>query len=182
MFKTSTTYNPYKYFDTPLPYSLRTNTATQFLGQNLLRNLLGILHTRGYCVVWAIFKKLFESSINAWILIPRHIYYLVIRLRNHIILLVMGEGGIEIKKTCSLWNFFHIYSESLLRIVLGCLFTRAPLKWLFVSNFRSQTSFFTYPFNILKMTQLSTTIYLLFSTSSYMFFFVPFDFASCLSN
>ena len=32
------------YVDTPLPYSLITNTATQFLGRNLMRNLLGVLH------------------------------------------------------------------------------------------------------------------------------------------
>jgi hypothetical protein len=32
------------YVDTPLTYSLITNTATQFLGGNLLQNSLGILH------------------------------------------------------------------------------------------------------------------------------------------
>ena len=33
------------YVYTPLPYSLITNTATQFPNGNLMRNLLGILHT-----------------------------------------------------------------------------------------------------------------------------------------
>ena len=30
--------------DTPLPYSLIANTANQFLGRNLLRDSLGIVH------------------------------------------------------------------------------------------------------------------------------------------
>ena len=41
---TCTTYNPGVYVDAPLPYSLITNIATQFLGGNLLRNLFDILH------------------------------------------------------------------------------------------------------------------------------------------
>ena len=41
--KTIKAYNACIYVDTPLPYSLITNTATQFLGRNLLRNSLGIL-------------------------------------------------------------------------------------------------------------------------------------------
>ena len=45
--KTIKAYNPCIYADTPLPYSLITNTATVFLGGNLLRNLLGILNTCG---------------------------------------------------------------------------------------------------------------------------------------
>ena len=44
--RSSQTYNPCIYVDTPLPYSLITHTATQFLGRNLLRNLLGILLQR----------------------------------------------------------------------------------------------------------------------------------------
>ena len=48
--KTSTAYNPCIYVDMPLPYSLIPNTAKQFLDGNLLRNLLGILHT--WNTVW----------------------------------------------------------------------------------------------------------------------------------
>ena len=76
----------------PLPYSLITNTATQFLGGNLLRNLLGILHTGN--TVW------FEQcSINYLNLIYIYIYfdsktYLLlsgqIATSHHVILLVGG--------------------------------------------------------------------------------------------
>ena len=41
--KTFTAYNPCRYVDMPLAYSLMVNTTTQFLGRNLLRNLFGIL-------------------------------------------------------------------------------------------------------------------------------------------
>ena len=41
--KTITSYNTFIYFDTPLLYCLITNTVTQFLGGNLLRNLLCLL-------------------------------------------------------------------------------------------------------------------------------------------
>ena len=41
--KTIKAYNACIYVDTPPPYSLITNTATQFLGRNLLRNSLCIL-------------------------------------------------------------------------------------------------------------------------------------------
>ena len=43
--KTFTTYNPCRYDDTCLPYSLIKNTATQFLVGNLLRHSFDILHT-----------------------------------------------------------------------------------------------------------------------------------------
>ena len=43
--KAFTTSNPWIFVNTPLPYSLITNTATQFLGGNLLRNSLCILQT-----------------------------------------------------------------------------------------------------------------------------------------
>ena len=38
----SQTYNPCVYVDAPLSYSLMTNTATQLLGGNLLKNLFDI--------------------------------------------------------------------------------------------------------------------------------------------
>ena len=55
--KTFTTYNPSKIVDTPLPYSMITDTATQFLGRNLWQNSLGWVTTYvRYFLVWAIFS------------------------------------------------------------------------------------------------------------------------------
>ena len=42
----SQTYDPWIFVNTPLPYIFITNTATQFLGGNLLRNSFDILQTR----------------------------------------------------------------------------------------------------------------------------------------
>ena len=48
----------YKCWYTPLPYSLIANTATQFLGGNLLGNLLGIVKAcDSVCVLSNILKK-----------------------------------------------------------------------------------------------------------------------------
>ena len=65
---TCTTYNPCVYVDAPLPYSLITNIATQFLGRNLLRNLFEILH------MWD--TEWFEQySINYFNVIHMHIFW-----------------------------------------------------------------------------------------------------------
>ena len=45
IYETFKIYNPCRHVDTPLSHSMIPNTATQYLGRNLLRNLLGILQT-----------------------------------------------------------------------------------------------------------------------------------------
>ena len=98
--KAFTTYNPCICVDTPLPYSLITNTATQILGGNLLRNLFDIQHT--WDTVW------FEQySIYYFNVVCMHIFW----FENIFITLRVGSphvrsyfwwagGGIEVKKTC----------------------------------------------------------------------------------
>ena len=44
----------------------------------------------------------------------------------------------------SVWNLLFINRMSLLKIIWRCLFTRAPLDWLFVSSFISQTRLISY--------------------------------------
>ena len=82
--KTFTTCDPCIYVDLPLSYSLITNTST-ISGQESLEAL--VLYTTSYlqyCMVWAIFHKLFEHYIYAYILIPKHIHYFMDRLPHHI--------------------------------------------------------------------------------------------------
>ena len=69
IYKTFTTYIPCRYVDTPLSYSMIKNTATQLLSRNLLRNLLGMIHTCN--TLW------FEQySISYFNLIYMHIFWI----------------------------------------------------------------------------------------------------------
>ena len=93
MYKTFTTCNPCIYVDTPLSYSLITNTATQFLGGNLLRNLLGILHT--WDTVW--FEQYSIKNFNVFYI---HIFALKTYFllwgwiaTSHQIILLVGRGN-----------------------------------------------------------------------------------------
>ena len=78
--------------DTPPPYSLITNTVTQFLGRNLMKNLLG-KYVR-WCVDWGILNEVFECNIKC-ICFYSETYLLLsgwIATWQHIIFLVGGGG------------------------------------------------------------------------------------------